>query len=202
MLKLHYVHIDEFRKKWKEEHCIVFRQGRSMFSISKLSVARDSLLNGSWFMSVVLQCRFEVTQCYYLHDRIELWDVISLTIQNCSVEYAIAAPFVFIGRLIDRCLETAEKALCSLLPTVVVFSEWLATSNLDSKEISGGDEMSRAAKSYFFLSFIGLLNTLNSQSCGAEFEGHALWEDYELRGISTTMQAYLDCSYDSEHVSS
>ncbi|KAI4365144.1 hypothetical protein MLD38_021159 [Melastoma candidum] len=186
MLKLHYVHIDEFRKKWKEEHCIVFRQGRSMFSISKLSVARDSLLNGSWFMSVVLQCR----------------DVISLTIQNCSVEYAIAAPFVFIGRLIDRCLETAEKALCSLLPTVVVFSEWLATSNLDSKEISGGDEMSRAAKSYFFLSFIGLLNTLNSQSCGAEFEGHALWEDYELRGISTTMQAYLDCSYDSEHVSS
>ncbi|KAI4371735.1 hypothetical protein MLD38_010052 [Melastoma candidum] len=131
-------------------------------------------------------------------------DVNGMMNQNCPVEYAIAAMFIFVGRLVNRCLETAEKALCPLLPAVLVFSEWLATSNLDSKEISGGDEMSRAAKSYFFRSFVRLLNILNSQPREVKIDGCALWEDYELRGFSAapTTQAYLDSSYDSEHETS
>lgn len=123
--------------------------------------------------------------------------------QNLPVQYAIAAMFIFMGRLVDRCLESAKTDSCPLLPAVLVFSEWLM-SFLAREEGLRANEMSRGAMSYFFRSFVRLLNLLNSKSGEVNFQGCALWEDYELRGFSPTAksQASLDFSYNSEYIDS
>ncbi|XP_041026591.1 protein SMG7L-like isoform X2 [Juglans microcarpa x Juglans regia] len=99
-------------------------------------------------------------------------------------QFAIAATFIFMGRLVDRCLKASQLDLCPLLPAVLVFVEWLVDM-LDEAKTFGVDEKSRSAMSYFFVVFIDLLKQFNVKGSEAmSRDGTPLWEDYELRGFA------------------
>lgn len=110
--------------------------------------------------------------------------------------------FIFMGRLLERCLEDIHLDACPLLFTVLVFVEWLV-GMLDKAEMYGAHEKVKNATSYFFGAFCNLLNRLDNKEGEVKFlDRNALWEDYELRGFSPLAHAHmqLDFSTHREHV--
>ncbi|XP_022139980.1 protein SMG7L isoform X2 [Momordica charantia] len=115
---------------------------------------------------------------------------------------ALAATFVVMGRLIERCLKATQLVSFPLLPAVLVFVEWLANV-LDGVSKYGSDEKSRSSMSYFFGVFVNLLERLNVNTVDAESSlAIPLWEDYELRGFTPLASAHepLDFSSHWEHM--
>jgi hypothetical protein len=124
--------------------------------------------------------------------------------QLAWTQFAMAATFIFMGRLVDRCLKASQLDLCPLLPAVLVFVEWLV-GMLDEAKTYGVDEKSRSGISYFFGVFIDLLNQLNVESSESMSpDSTSLWEDYELRGFAPVACAHvlLDFSTPWEHIES
>lgn len=119
-------------------------------------------------------------------------------------QFAMTTTFIFMGRLVNRCLNARQLDLCPLLPALLVFVEWLVDM-LDEANTSGVDEKGRSAISYFFSDFIDLLNRLNiKKGEGVYPDSTSLWEDYELRGFAPLASAHasLDFSAPSEHIGS
>ncbi|KAJ6416613.1 hypothetical protein OIU84_002471 [Salix udensis] len=104
--------------------------------------------------------------------------------QIALIQAAVAASFIFMGRLTDRCLKADSVDACPLLPALLVFVEWVV-SIIDELETHGSDDKSTSAMSYFFGVFLELLNQFDFNS-GEVKPPHsiALWEDYELRGFA------------------
>ncbi|KAH7568907.1 hypothetical protein ACOSP7_012009 [Xanthoceras sorbifolium] len=117
------------------------------------------------------------------------------------IRFALTAAFIFMGRLVDRCLKSSPLDSCPLLPAVLVFVEWLA-GMLDEAETHGADDKCVSAMSYFFGALVGLLMQLNARGGLSSPERTALWEDYELRGFAplTYSQMSLDFSTHCGHV--
>ncbi|WCJ27055.1 Nonsense-mediated mRNA decay factor SMG7-like [Euphorbia peplus] len=116
-------------------------------------------------------------------------------------ELALSAAFVFMGRLVDRCLKAKFLSSCPLLPALLIFSEWLV-SILDEAETYGSNEKITNAMLYFFGAFIELLARFDINEGEAKPSGNiALWEDYELRGFVplACSHACLDFSTHWEH---
>ncbi|GKV00959.1 hypothetical protein SLEP1_g13568 [Rubroshorea leprosula] len=111
---------------------------------------------------------------------------------------ALTATFVFMGRLVERCLKANPVLCCPLLPTVLVFVEWLV-SILDTAEEYGVDEKTKSAMAYFFAAFADLLKQLNVQAEISSHERTALWEDYELRGFAPLAQLHVSLDFTWEH---
>ncbi|KAL1537860.1 hypothetical protein AAHA92_30334 [Salvia divinorum] len=95
---------------------------------------------------------------------------------------AFTAIFVFMGRLTGRCVMGEEMGISPLLPTVLVFVEWLAGS-LDMVQTYDADERVRNAMSYFFNALVGLLDQIEQFGNRTSLDHTALWEDHELRGF-------------------
>ncbi|XP_065877885.1 nonsense-mediated mRNA decay factor SMG7-like [Euphorbia lathyris] len=114
---------------------------------------------------------------------------------------ALTAAFIFMGRLVDRCLKAKFLSFCPLLPALLVFSEWLV-SILDEAETYGSNEKSTKAMLYFFGAFLELLTRFDINKSEAKPSGSiALWEDYELRGFAPLACSHLclDFSIHWEH---
>ncbi|KAJ6769860.1 SMG-7 SUPPRESSOR WITH MORPHOLOGICAL EFFECT ON GENITALIA PROTEIN 7 [Salix purpurea] len=121
--------------------------------------------------------------------------------QIALIQAAVAASFIFMGRLTDRCLKADSVDACPLLPALLVFVEWVV-SIIDELETHGSDDKSTSAMSYFFGVFLELLNQFDFNS-GEVKPPHsiALWEDYELRGFAPVAlsQVALDFTSHWEH---
>ncbi|KAG5234901.1 protein SMG7L [Salix suchowensis] len=121
--------------------------------------------------------------------------------QIALIQAAVAASFIFMGRLTDRCLKADSVDACPLLPALLVFVEWVV-SIIDELERHGSDDKSTSAMSYFFGVFLELLNQFDFNS-GEVKPPHsiALWEDYELRGFAPVAlsQVALDFTSHWEH---
>ncbi|WRX28057.1 DNA/RNA-binding domain [Theobroma cacao] len=120
-----------------------------------------------------------------------------------KIQLALTATFIFMGRLVDRCLKANLLDSCPLLPTVLVFVEWLV-SILDEVEAYGVDDKTTSSISYFFDTFIDLLKQFNVSVGVLSHERAALWEDYELRGFAPLVQIHvsLDFSTNWDHIDS
>ncbi|KAJ0018645.1 hypothetical protein Pint_10547 [Pistacia integerrima] len=103
--------------------------------------------------------------------------------------FALTVTFIFMGRLVDRCLKSNPLDSCPLLAAVLVFVEWLV-GMLDEVEAHETDDKVYSAMSYFFGALIALLKKLDFRGEVSNPERTALWEDYELRGF-----APLSCSH-------
>ncbi|XVF87462.1 hypothetical protein PTKIN_Ptkin18bG0122200 [Pterospermum kingtungense] len=110
------------------------------------------------------------------------------------IQLALAATFVFMGRLVYRCLKANVLDSCPLLPTVLVFMEWLV-SKLDEVESYGADEKTKSSMSYFFAAFIDLLKQFNNKAEVWCIERTTLWEDYELRGFAPLAQVHASLDF-------
>ncbi|GAB4826969.1 hypothetical protein Ancab_033850 [Ancistrocladus abbreviatus] len=109
-------------------------------------------------------------------------------------QLAFTAIFICMGRFADTCLKGHPKCF-PLLPAILVFVEWLARA-FDKVEAHENDEKCTRAMSYFFGSFVELLNQLieikdevSSADC------IALWEDYEMRGFTPLFHAHLSLDF-------
>ncbi|XVE51358.1 hypothetical protein DITRI_Ditri02bG0033900 [Diplodiscus trichospermus] len=110
------------------------------------------------------------------------------------IQLALSATFIFMGRLVDRCLKANTSDSCSLLPSVLVFVEWLV-SMLDEVEAYGVDEKTKNSISYFFAAFIKVLKQFNVGVEVLSDERTALWEDYELRGFAPLAQIHVSLDF-------
>lgn len=108
--------------------------------------------------------------------------------------YAFCSAFIFMGRLVDRCTSSSFKdSPFSLLPSVLIFMEWLVTvfDQVKSASSTFSSEEEKASLSYFVGSLGLLLKRLeNDGICEIEFQ-HSFSstttlcpEDFELRGFS------------------
>lgn len=101
--------------------------------------------------------------------------------QSMLLKLALTVTFTFMGRFVDRCLKGSPVIYFPLLPSLLVFVEWLVGA---VDEVDVDDENCDCARRYFFGSFVNLLNQLQQNRAQITFPGHiALWEDYELRGF-------------------
>lgn len=106
--------------------------------------------------------------------------------------------FIFMGRLIERCLEYLYLDACPLLFTVLVFVEWLV-GVLDKAEMYSAHENVKNATTYFFGAFCNLLNRLDNKEGEVKFlDRSALWEDYELRGFSPVAHAHMQLDFSTQ----
>lgn len=119
------------------------------------------------------------------------------------IRWALSATFIFMGRLVERCLKSNSLDSSPLLLSVLVFVEWLV-GILEQAESYGSDGKSRSAMSYFFGAFVGLLNQFNARSVVSSPKNIALWEDYELRGFAPVFCSHqsLDFSVHFGHIKS
>ncbi|XP_011043401.1 PREDICTED: protein SMG7L-like isoform X2 [Populus euphratica] len=117
--------------------------------------------------------------------------------QIALIQAAVAASFIFMGRLTDRCLKADLLDSCPLLPALLVFVEWLVRI-LDELKKHGSDDKSTSAMSYFFGVFLELLNQFDINS-GEVKPPHsiALWEDYELRGFAPVAHSQVPLDFTS-----
>lgn len=126
------------------------------------------------------------------------------TEQSAFSKLAWTTTFIFMGRLIERCLEDIYLDTCPLLFTVLVFVEWFV-GVLDKAEMYSAHENVKNATTYFFGAFCNLLNRLDNKEGEVKFlDRNALWEDYELRGFSPVAHAQmqLDFSIQREQIRS
>ncbi|XP_022723507.1 protein SMG7L-like isoform X2 [Durio zibethinus] len=94
----------------------------------------------------------------------------------------------------SRCLQANLLDTCPLLPTILVFVEWLM-SILDEVEAYVLDDKTKSSMSYFFAAFIDLLKQLNGRVEVLSHERTALWEDYELRGFAPLAQIHVSLDF-------
>ncbi|CAL0300901.1 unnamed protein product [Lupinus luteus] len=100
--------------------------------------------------------------------------------KNDKLQLSLSAAFTFMGRFVERCLNSSSLNYCLLLPSVLIFMEWCSRM-LDAIEVCATNQKSRRAISYFFDVFVELLNQLNNNRKGTEklLDNTPLWEDYE-----------------------
>ncbi|KAK7400593.1 hypothetical protein VNO78_11803 [Psophocarpus tetragonolobus] len=119
------------------------------------------------------------------------------------IQLALAAAFIFMGRIVERCQRSSPLNCCPLLPSVLVFMEWCA-SMFDAIEVYATDQKSETAISYFFYVLVELLNQLNENRKETRklVDSTPLWEDHELRGFVSVdfSQLSLDFSGRWEHI--
>ncbi|MCL7051553.1 hypothetical protein MKW94_021087 [Papaver nudicaule] len=104
-------------------------------------------------------------------------------LQPALFQQALASTYIIMGRIIERCVMGNPLDHGYLLPSILVFVEWLVEL-LDNPESKEADEILKNAADYFFGVFVNFLNQLEKMGC--EVKSHsftALWEDHELRGF-------------------
>ncbi|XAR59164.1 hypothetical protein NMG60_11014841 [Bertholletia excelsa] len=114
----------------------------------------------------------------------------SIVQQPTVIQLALISSFIFLGRLLERCVKGNSPELSPLLPSGLIFVEWLV-GFLATVEIYTAHEEVRCATLYFF----GALADLVNQICKNEAEVKAqdciaLWEDHELRGFTPIAHAH------------
>ncbi|KAF5178592.1 Smg7l [Thalictrum thalictroides] len=110
--------------------------------------------------------------------------------QPSLIQQAFITAFVFMGRLVNRCMMTDPLDSSPLLPAILVFTEWLVDV-LDRAETYSTKEKCARAISYFFTGFVDLLNQFDGEGGKIRsLDSTLLWEDNELQGFSPISQLY------------
>ncbi|KAK9131822.1 hypothetical protein Scep_011350 [Stephania cephalantha] len=109
------------------------------------------------------------------------------------IKLAVASAFICMRCFVDRCLKTNPVESSPLLPSILVFMEFLVDA-LDRAETYTTDEKCANAISYFFSAFVDLLNHFTFAVDEAQ-HFIALWEDNELRGFSPIAQSHQMLSF-------
>ncbi|KAI3854217.1 hypothetical protein MKW98_024640 [Papaver atlanticum] len=121
-------------------------------------------------------------------------------LQPALFQRALASAYIIMGRIVERCVMGNPLDHSYLLPSILVFVEWLVEF-LDKPESNVADEIRINAASYFFGVFVNFLNQLENMGCEVKsYDFTALWEDHELRGFLPVSQSHecLDFSTDRE----
>jgi len=141
--------------------------------------------------------------------------------RNVLLQSAFVAAFEFAGHIVKRCTQLLDISSSYMLPSIMVFVEWLACNPY--AVLGKSDERQSTACSFFWNNFVDLMNKLLlsglvsfgenedevcfSNMAGIEGETEnsmlALWEDFELRGFSplAASQIFLDYSSKYSHAS-
>nr|GMD91898.1 protein SMG7L-like [Ipomoea batatas] len=115
--------------------------------------------------------------------------------ESSLTKLALTATFICAGRIVERCMNGGKLEECLLLPTVLVFVEWLANT-LERAEAHAGDERVTSAMSYFFGAFADLLNRVDlSYNEEVAPDNTALWEDHELKGFDPMARAHMKLDF-------
>ncbi|CAA3026239.1 SMG7L [Olea europaea subsp. europaea] len=121
------------------------------------------------------------------------------TESSAQTQLALAATFICMGRVTERCLKGDEMETCPLLPAVLVFVEWLV-GILHRAEAHSADKRVKSSISYFFGALVDFLNQFGQNESEIPPANTALWEDHELRGFHPVSHAHalLDFTTDRE----
>ncbi|KAF3776436.1 SMG7 protein [Nymphaea thermarum] len=138
--------------------------------------------------------------------------------RSVLLQNAFVAAFEFVGHILKRCVELKDVSASYLLPSVLVFIEWLAC-HLDIAGNVDGEEKQVAARSFFWRQCISFLNKLienglvsvdagDSDACFYDTSVYdenepggrvALSEDFELRGFLPLQPAHLILDFSKKH---
>ncbi|KAL5730415.1 hypothetical protein ACHQM5_003237 [Ranunculus cassubicifolius] len=117
--------------------------------------------------------------------------------QTSLIQRAFTITFIFMGRLVNRCITADPIRSSPLLPGILVFVEWLA-SNLDKLEKYATDGKCESAIDYFFTTLVDLLNKIDGETSETESnDSIILWEDSELRGFSPISRVHGSLQYET-----
>ncbi|WOK99839.1 protein SMG7 [Canna indica] len=138
--------------------------------------------------------------------------------RSVLLQNAFTAAFEFAGYILKRCMELQDAASSFLLPSILVFIEWLACH----PDIAAGTDVGEkqaGARSFFWNQCVQFMNKLiltglasvdgdEDETCFSDMsrydEGEtenrlALWEDFELRGFSPLMPAHIILNFSRKH---
>ncbi|XP_031479663.1 nonsense-mediated mRNA decay factor SMG7 [Nymphaea colorata] len=138
--------------------------------------------------------------------------------RSVLLQNAFVAAFEFVGHILKRCLELKDVSSSYLLPSVLVFIEWLACHSDIAGSIDA-EEKQVAARSFFWRECISFLNKLienglvsvdggDSDACFYDTSVYdenepggrvALSEDFELRGFLPLQPAHLILDFSKKH---
>lgn len=130
---------------------------------------------------------------YIFHNLAEFNEPDSETEEVKLTNLALTMVFIIMGRVVERCLKTSPLDSCPLLPSLLVFLDYLPfLLHKAEKEGCRLEEKSEIAISYFFSKLVDFLNRLKvkGQNCSAEVMV-ALWEDHELRSLAPLAPIHL-----------
>ncbi|PIA35229.1 hypothetical protein AQUCO_03600118v1 [Aquilegia coerulea] len=103
--------------------------------------------------------------------------------QPSLIQQAFVTMFIFMGRLVNRCMMADRLDSSHLLPAILVFTEWLVDV-LNRVETYAIEEKCARAIGYFFTGFVGLLNQFDGEGGNiGSLDSSLLWEDNVLRGF-------------------
>ncbi|CAN1807223.1 Nonsense-mediated mRNA decay factor SMG7-like [Linum perenne] len=116
-----------------------------------------------------------------------------------SMQWALTATFIVMGRLVDRCGKANAPSSGVLLPAILVFMEWLLTvfDEVETHASSLDDRATSHAMSYFFGSLSKLLKQLDSSE--KSVTTRPLWEDRELRGFAPLALPHATLDFSTHH---
>lgn len=138
--------------------------------------------------------------------------------RSVLLQNAFIAVFEFMGQILERCIQLHDPSSSYLLPSVLIFVEWLAC-HPDIVPSSDAEEKQSNARSFFWNNCVSFLNKLLSsgfmlvdedkdETCffnmsrydeGETANRLALWEDVELRGFLPLVPAQLILDFSSKH---
>ncbi|XP_078444076.1 telomerase activating protein Est1 [Wolffia australiana] len=177
-----------------------------------LSLGQDESVDGIFLLKLVAILIFSV---YNVSKESENQSYAGILQRSVLLQNAFTAAFEFMGLVLKRCVELHDVTTSYLLPSVLVFTEWLASD----PDIASGievEEKQASARSLFFTHFVSLMNRLlltGAVSFGGEEDAFfqmsrydedeetenltALWEDFELRGFVPLAPAHLILKFPS-----
>ncbi|CAA7407549.1 unnamed protein product [Spirodela intermedia] len=179
-----------------------------------LNFGTDAADNGMFLLKLVAILIFSV---YNVSRESESQSYAEILQRSVLLQNAFTAAFEFMGSILKRCTELHDATSSYLLPTILVFIEWLACH----PDIASGvevEEKQASARSIFWSYFVSLMNRLllsglvasggEEDACFFDMsrydEGEtenrlALWEDFELRGFVPLAPAQLILNFSGKH---
>lgn len=167
----------------------------SLESYQQVDSSRRGPYRAVQFVCVLIFVTNSLTQSLETEESTERFE----TESSAQTQLALAATFICMGRVTERCLKGDAMEICPLLPAVLVFVEWLV-GILDRAEAHTADKRVMSSISYFFGALVDFLNRFGRNESEITPENTALWEDHELRGFHPVSHAHalLDFTTDKE----
>ncbi|KAK1291532.1 Protein SMG7 [Acorus calamus] len=174
----------------------------------KFNFGSDATDNGLVFVRLVTVLIFTV---HNVKKESESQSYAEILQRSVLLQNAFTAAFEFVGHILKLCAQLHDLSSSYLLPSILVFIEWLACC----PDIAAGrdvDEKQASARLFFWNSLIlsGSLSIDDNEddSCFKDMNRYdesetgnrrALWEDLELRGFLPLAPAHLILDFSRKH---
>lgn len=180
----------------------------------ELNFGTDSVENGLVIVRLISILIFTV---HYVNREGESQSYADIVQRTVLLHNALAAVYELVGTLLKKCIQLHDPCSSYLLPGILVFVEWLASSP-DVATCNDKDDKQATVRSVFWNHFIAFLNKLLSselvvmddddETCffnvsryeeGETENRLALWEDFELRGFLPLQPAQTILEFSRKH---